>query len=179
EPMAAALGAELPVDDASGSMVVDVGGGTTDLLNLYERSRGEGFGSEVKRRILIGTYALSEGYYDAYYKKAQQIRRLIRDDFNRALGTCDLLFGPTTPSTAFLLGEKTVDPVAMYLEDIYTVATNMAGLPGGSFQAPLIDGLPTGYQLTGRAFGECMILNAAHQVQMALAHIASGGFLNV
>ncbi len=138
-----------------------------DLMDLYERSRGEGFGSEVKRRILIGTYALSEGYYDAYYKKAQQIRRLIRDDFNRALGSCDLLFGPTTPSTAFVIGEKTADPVAMYLEDIYTVATNMAGLPGGSFQAPLIDGLPTGYQLTGRAFGESMILNAAHQVQMA------------
>ena len=138
----------------------------TDLMDLYERSRGEGFGSEVKRRILIGTYALSEGYYDAYYKKAQQIRRLIRDDFNRALGHCDLLFGPTTPSTAFVLGEKTADPVAMYLEDIYTVATNMAGLPGGSFQAPLLDGLPTGYQLTGRAFGESMILNAAHQVQM-------------
>ena len=139
----------------------------TDLMDLYERSRGEGFGSEVKRRILIGTYALSEGYYDAYYKKAQQIRRLIRDDFNRALSSCDLLFGPTTPSTAFVLGEKTADPVAMYLEDIYTVATNMAGLPGGSFQAPLIDGLPTGYQLTGRAFGESMILNAAHQVQLA------------
>jgi aspartyl-tRNA(Asn)/glutamyl-tRNA(Gln) amidotransferase subunit A len=137
-----------------------------DLMDLYERSRGEGFGSEVKRRILIGTYALSEGYYDAYYKKAQQIRRLIRDDFNRALGSCDLLFGPTTPSTAFVLGEKTADPVTMYLEDIYTVATNMAGLPGGSFQTPLIDGLPTGYQLTGRAFGESMILNAAHQVQM-------------
>ena len=112
-------------------------GGPTDLMDLYERSRGEGFGSEVKRRILIGTYALSEGYYDAYYKKAQQIRRLIHDDFNRALGSCDLLFGPTTPSTAFVLGEKTADPVAMYLEDIYTVATNMAGLPGGSFQAPL------------------------------------------
>ena len=138
-----------------------------DLIDLYERSRGEGFGNEVKRRILIGTYALSEGYYDAYYKKAQQIRRLIRDDFNRALVSCDLLFGPTTPSTAFIIGEKTADPVAMYLEDIYTVATNMAGLPGGSFQAPLIDGLPTGYQLTGRAFGESMILNAAHQVQMA------------
>jgi len=138
----------------------------TDLIDLYERSRGEGFGNEVKRRILIGTYALSEGYYDAYYKKAQQIRRLIRDDFNRALGSCDLLFGPTTPSTAFVLGEKTADPVAMYLEDIYTVATNMAGLPGGSFQAPLIDGLPAGYQLTGRAFSESVILNAAHQVQM-------------
>lgn len=138
-----------------------------DLIDLYERSRGEGFGSEVKRRILIGTYALSEGYYDAYYKKAQQIRRLIKQDFERALNQCDLLFGPTTPSTAFVIGEKTADPIAMYLEDIYTVATNMAGLPGGSFQAPLIDGLPSGYQLTGPAFGEGAILNAAHQIQTA------------
>ena len=138
-----------------------------DLIDLYERSRGEGFGGEVKRRILIGTYALSEGYYDAYYKKAQQIRRLIKQDFERALNQCDLLFGPTTPSTAFVIGEKTADPIAMYLEDIYTVATNMAGLPGGSFQAPLIDGLPSGYQLTGPAFGEGAILNAAHQIQTA------------
>ena len=138
-----------------------------DLTDLYERSRGEGFGSEVKRRILIGTYALSEGYYDAYYKKAQQIRRLIKQDFERALNQCDLLFGPTTPSTAFVIGEKTADPIAMYLEDIYTVATNMAGLPGGSFQAPLIDGLPSGYQLTGPAFAEGAILNAAHQIQTA------------
>ena len=138
-----------------------------DLTDLYERSRSEGFGSEVKRRILIGTYALSEGYYDAYYKKAQQIRRLIKQDFEQALSQCDLLFGPTTPSTAFVIGEKTADPVAMYLEDIYTVATNMAGLPGGSFQAPLIDGLPSGYQLTGPAFGEGAILNAAHQIQTA------------
>ena len=138
-----------------------------DLTDLYERSRGEGFGGEVKRRILIGTYALSEGYYDAYYKKAQQIRRLIKQDFESALNQCDLLFGPTTPSTAFVIGEKTADPIAMYLEDIYTVATNMAGLPGGSFQAPLIDGLPSGYQLTGPAFGEGAILNAAHQIQTA------------
>ena len=139
----------------------------TDVLDLYERSRSEGFGSEVKRRILIGTYALSEGYYDAYYKKAQQIRRLIRDDFNRALASCDLIFGPSTPSTAFGIGEKNSDPVSMYLEDIYTVATNLAGLPGGSFQAPLVNGLPTGYQLTGPAFGESIILNAAYQVQTA------------
>ena len=101
------------------------------------------------------------------YKKAQQIRRLIKQDFERALNQCDLLFGPTTPSTAFVIGEKTADPIAMYLEDIYTVATNMAGLPGGSFQAPLIDGLPSGYQLTGPAFGEGAILNAAHQIQTA------------
>ena len=139
----------------------------TDVSDLYERSRSEGFGSEVKRRVLIGTYALSEGYYDAYYKKAQQIRRLIRDDFNRAFASCDLIFGPSTPSTAFGIGEKNSDPVSMYLEDIYTVATNMAGLPGGSFQAPLVSGLPTGYQLTGPAFGESIILNAAHRVQIA------------
>ena len=138
-----------------------------DLTDLYERSRGEGFGSEVKRRILIGTYALSEGYFDAYYKKAQQIRRLIKQDFDRAFSLCDLLLSPTTPSTAFALGEKSDDPVAMYLEDIYTIATNLAGLPGGSFQAGLIDGLPAGYQLTGPAFSESKILNAAHKVQQA------------
>ena len=139
----------------------------SDLTDLYERSRGEGFGGEVKRRILMGTYALSEGYYDAYYKKAQQIRRLIKQDFDRVFETCDLLVGPTTPSTAFVLEEKSFDPVAMYLEDIYTVATNLAGLPGGSFQAPLIDGLPSGFQLTGPAFSEGLILNAAHQIQQA------------
>tara|TARA_B110000305_G_scaffold111316_1_gene125332 strand:+ start:19201 stop:20667 length:1467 start_codon:yes stop_codon:yes gene_type:complete len=138
-----------------------------DLTDLYERSRGEGFGSEVKRRILIGTYALSEGYFDAYYKKAQQIRRLIKQDFDRAFSLCDLLLSPTTPSTAFALGEKSDDPVAMYLEDIYTIATNLAGLPGGSFQAGLIGGLPAGYQLTGPAFSESKILNAAHKVQQA------------
>ena len=139
----------------------------SDLTDLYERSRSEGFGREAKRRILMGTYALSEGYYDAYYKRAQQIRRLIKQDFDRAFEACDLLLGPTTPSTAFVLGEKSSDPVAMYLEDIYTVATNMAGLPGGSFQAPLIDGLPSGFQLTGPAFSEGRILSAAHQIQQA------------
>jgi aspartyl-tRNA(Asn)/glutamyl-tRNA(Gln) amidotransferase subunit A len=139
----------------------------TDLMDLYERSRSEGFGREVKRRILIGTYALSEGYFDAYYKKAQQIRRLIRDDYTQAFAECDLLLSPTTPSTAFPIGEKSADPVAMYLEDIYTVATNLAGLPGGSFQAGLIDGLPAGYQLTGPAFSEGRILNVAHQLQRA------------
>lgn len=136
-----------------------------DLVALYERSRGEGFGSEVKRRILIGTYALSEGYFDAYYKKAQQIRRLIKNDFDEAFADCDLILSPTTPSTAFMIGEKKDDPVAMYLEDTYTVATNMAGLPGGSFQAGLINHLPIGYQLTGPIFAEGIILKAAHQIQ--------------
>lgn len=138
-----------------------------DLTDLYERSRAEGFGFEVKRRILIGTYALSEGYFDAYYKKAQQIRRLIQNDFQQAFASCDLILSPTTPSTAFAIGAKSEDPVAMYLEDIYTVATNLAGLPGGSFQAGLLDGLPVGYQLTGPAFSEARILNAAHQLQLA------------
>lgn len=139
----------------------------TDLLDLYSRSRGEGFGPEVKRRILIGTYALSEGYFDAYYKKAQQVRRLIRDDYLHAFTECDLILSPTTPSTAFPIGEKSTDPVAMYLEDIYTVSTNLAGLPGGSFQAGLIEDLPAGFQLTGPAFSEARILNAAHQLQQA------------
>jgi aspartyl-tRNA(Asn)/glutamyl-tRNA(Gln) amidotransferase subunit A len=137
-----------------------------DLMDLYERSRAEGFGLEVKRRILIGTYALSEGYFDAYYKKAQQIRRLIQNDYNHAFTQCDLILSPTTPSTAFEIGAKSEDPVAMYLEDIYTVATNLAGLPGGSFQAGFLDGLPVGYQLTGPAFAEARILNAAHQLQL-------------
>lgn len=136
-----------------------------DLTDLYTRSRGEGFGSEVKRRILIGTYALSEGYYDAYYKKAQQIRRLIKQDFLQAFTQCDLLLGPTTPGTAFAIGAKQDDPVAMYLEDIYTVATNLAGLPGGSFPAGLLDGLPVGYQLMAPHFAEARILQVAHQVQ--------------
>ncbi len=137
-----------------------------DLMDLYERSRAEGFGLEVKRRILIGTYALSEGYFDAYYKKAQQIRRLIQNDYNHAFTECDLILSPTTPSTAFEIGAKSEDPVAMYLEDIYTVATNLAGLPGGSFQAGFLDGLPVGYQLTGPVFAEARILNAAHQLQL-------------
>lgn len=136
-----------------------------DLADLYTRSRGEGFGSEVKRRILMGTYALSEGYYDAYYKKAQQIRRLIKQDFMQAFTQCDLLLGPTTPGTAFALGAKQDDPVAMYLEDIYTVATNLAGLPGGSFPAGLLDGLPVGYQLMAPHFSEAQILQVAHQIQ--------------
>jgi aspartyl-tRNA(Asn)/glutamyl-tRNA(Gln) amidotransferase subunit A len=136
-----------------------------DLNDLYTRSRGEGFGSEVKRRILMGTYALSEGYYEAYYKKAQQIRRLIKMDFLQAFTQCDLLLGPTTPGVAFPIGAKTHDPVAMYLEDIYTVATNLAGLPGGSFPAGRIDGLPVGFQLMAPHFAESRILNVAHQVQ--------------
>jgi aspartyl-tRNA(Asn)/glutamyl-tRNA(Gln) amidotransferase subunit A len=136
-----------------------------DLLDLYTRSRGEGFGEEVKRRILIGTYALSAGYYDAYYKKAQQVRRLIRQDFLDAFDTVDLIAGPTTPHTAFGLGEKTDDPVAMYLEDIYTLGVNLAGLPALSTPAGLIQGLPVGLQLVGPHFAEGRLLGAAHQFQ--------------
>ena len=136
-----------------------------DLQDLYERSRGEGFGAEVKRRIMVGTYALSAGYYDAYYLKAQQVRRLIRDDFVSAFAEVDVILGPTSPSTAFLLGEKADDPVTMYLSDIYTIAVNLAGLPGMSIPAGFVDGLPVGLQLIGNYFDEGTLLNAAHCYQ--------------
>lgn len=136
-----------------------------DLLDLYTRSRGEGFGAEVKRRIMVGTYALSAGYYDAYYLKAQKVRRLIADDFKRAFSEVDIILGPTTPTTAFKLGEKTDDPVTMYLSDIYTIAVNLAGLPGLSMPAGFAQGLPVGVQLIGSYFDEARLLNAAHQYQ--------------
>ncbi|HEB77912.1 MAG TPA: Asp-tRNA(Asn)/Glu-tRNA(Gln) amidotransferase subunit GatA [Methylothermaceae bacterium] len=136
-----------------------------DLEDLYLRTRAEGFGAEVKRRILIGTYALSAGYYDAYYLKAQKIRRLIADDFKRAFQEVDALLGPTTPTPAFRLGEKTGDPIAMYLSDIYTIAVNLAGLPGMSLPAGFIDGRPVGMQLIGDYFAEERLLNIAHCYQ--------------
>jgi aspartyl-tRNA(Asn)/glutamyl-tRNA(Gln) amidotransferase subunit A len=136
-----------------------------DLLDLYERSRGEGFGAEVKRRIMVGTYALSAGYYDAYYLKAQQVRQLIRGDFLKAFEQVDLVMGPTSPTTAFRLGEKADDPVTMYLSDIYTIAVNLAGLPGMSIPAGFHDGLPVGLQMIGNYFEEGRLLNAAHQYQ--------------
>jgi aspartyl-tRNA(Asn)/glutamyl-tRNA(Gln) amidotransferase subunit A len=136
-----------------------------DLLDLYTRSRGEGFGDEVKRRIMIGTYALSAGYYDAYYLKAQQCRRLISDDFQRAFEEVDVIMGPTAPNPAFRFGEKTDDPVAMYLEDIYTINTNLAGLPGMSIPAGFVDGLPVGLQIIGNYFDEARLLNVAHRYQ--------------
>ncbi len=138
-----------------------------DLEDLYKRSRGEGFGDEVKRRIMIGTYALSAGYYDAYYLKAQQLRRLIKNDFQQALADVDLILGPTTPEIAFALGAKTADPVSMYLQDIYTIALNLAGLPGLSLPAGFVDGLPVGLQLIGNYFDEAGILAAAHAFQQA------------
>jgi aspartyl-tRNA(Asn)/glutamyl-tRNA(Gln) amidotransferase subunit A len=136
-----------------------------DLHDLYTRTREEGFGDEVKRRILVGTYALSAGFYDAYYKKAQQIRRLIKNDFVEAFKQVDVIMGPTVPNTAFALGEKSSDPVSMYLEDIYTIAANLAGLPGMSIPAAVVDGKPVGLQLIGNYFAEAKLLNVAHQFQ--------------
>jgi aspartyl-tRNA(Asn)/glutamyl-tRNA(Gln) amidotransferase subunit A len=136
-----------------------------DLHDLYTRTREEGFGDEVKRRILVGTYALSAGYYDAYYKKAQQVRRLIKQDFLDCFEQVDLIAGPTTPGPAFALGAKSDDPVAMYLEDIYTLAVNLAGLPGMSVPAGFVDDKPVGLQLIGQHFGEARLLNVAHRFQ--------------
>ena len=136
-----------------------------DLTDLYCRSRGEGFGAEVKRRILIGTYALSSGYYDAYYRKAQQVRRLLRDDFMRAFADVDVIIGPTTPTVAYHTGAHSKDPVTMYLGDIYTTAANLAGLPSLSIPAGFVDGLPVGMQMTAAHFDEARMLGLAHQYQ--------------
>ena len=136
-----------------------------DLEDLYTRSRGEGFGDEVKRRILIGTYALSAGYYDAYYLQAQKVRRLIRDDFLKAFEQVDVIMGPTTPSVAFKLGAKADDPVSMYLSDIYTIAVNLAGLPAMSIPAGFSDDLPVGLHIAGNHFAEAKLLNVAHRYQ--------------
>jgi len=136
-----------------------------DLEDLYKRSRSEGFGNEVKRRIMIGTYALSAGYYDAYYLKAQKMRGLIRRDFMEAFQKVDVIAGPTSPTPAFKLGEKTSDPISMYLSDIYTIAVNLAGLPGISIPAGFTKGLPIGLQLIGNYFAEARLLNIAHQYQ--------------
>ena len=135
-----------------------------DLEDLYTRTRSEGFGDEVKRRILVGTYALSAGYYDAYYRKAQRVRRLIRQDFIDAFRQVDVIAGPTSPHVAFPHGAK-ADPVEMYLEDIFTIAVNLAGLPGISVPAGFENGLPFGLQIIGPDFGEALVLNVAHQFQ--------------
>lgn len=138
-----------------------------DLADLYKRSRSEGFGEEVKRRILIGSYALSAGYYDAYYRKAQQLRRLIKQDFSNALEQVDVILAPTTPSPAFKRGEKNTDPVAMYLEDIFTISVNLAGLPAISIPCGQLENKPIGLQLIGNYFAESRLLNIAHQFQQA------------
>ncbi|MEY3136852.1 MAG: hypothetical protein RL580_584 [Pseudomonadota bacterium] len=137
-----------------------------NLTDLYSRSRGEGFGAEVKRRIMTGTYVLSAGYYDAYYLKAQRVRQLISADFARAFGECDLLLGPTSPTPAFRIGDKCDDPITMYLNDIYTIGANLAGLPGMSLPCGFVGGLPVGLQLIGPHFSEARMLNAAHRYQM-------------
>ena len=139
-----------------------------DLADMYRKSRAQGFGAEVKRRILIGTYVLSHGYYDAYYLKAQKIRRLIAQDFAEAYRQCDLILGPTAPSVAFALGAKAADPVQMYLIDIYTVAANLAGLPAMSIPCGFGEGgMPVGLQLAGNYFAEALMLQTAHQYQLA------------
>ena len=136
-----------------------------DLNDLYTRTRAEGFGGEVKRRILVGTYALSAGYFDAYYLKAQKVRRLIQQDFINAFKEADVLMSPVSPSPAFVQGEKINDPVTMYLEDIFTIAVNLAGVPAMSVPAGFVDGLPVGLQIIGNYFEEARLLNAAHQFQ--------------
>ncbi len=136
-----------------------------NLEDMYKRSRGEGFGEEVKRRIITGTYALSTGYYDAYYLKAQKVRRLISDDFQSAFADVDMILSPTTPTPAFNIGSKTDDPVSMYLSDIYTITVNLAGLPGLSMPAGFINNMPVGAQLIGNYFTESKLLNVAHQYQ--------------
>lgn len=136
-----------------------------DLEDMYKRSRAEGFGSEVKRRIMIGTYALSAGYYDAYYLKAQKVRRKIKEDFVKAFEKVDVIMGPVSPTTAFKIGEKSDDPVSMYLSDIYTLAINLAGLPAMSVPVEPAVGLPVGLQIVGNYFDEARLLNVAHQFQ--------------
>ena len=138
----------------------------SDLVDMYTKTRTEGFGSEVKRRIMIGAYALSSGYYDAYYSQAQKLRRLISNDFDAAFADCDVLMGPTTPTTAFAAGSRTDDPISMYLNDIYTIPTNLAGLPAGSIQAGFTSaGLPAGLHLMTPYLQEAKLLNIAHKYQ--------------
>jgi aspartyl-tRNA(Asn)/glutamyl-tRNA(Gln) amidotransferase subunit A len=137
------------------------------LDDMYMKTRAQGFGAEVKRRILIGAYVLSHGYYDAYYLQAQRIRRLIADDFVEVFKACDVIMGPTSPTTAFKLGEKAADPVQMYLSDIYTIAVNLAGLPGMSIPCGFADGLPVGLQVIGNYFAEARLLDVAHRFQLA------------
>lgn len=139
--------------------------GVRDLKEMYERSRSEGFGTEVKRRIMLGTYVLSAGYFDAYYKKAQQVRTLLRQDFETAFGQCDVVATPTSPEAAFKLGEKSEDPISMYLSDIYTVSANLAGIPGVSVPCGSKDGLPVGLQLLGRVLDEETVLRVADVFQ--------------
>ncbi|MBO1922884.1 Asp-tRNA(Asn)/Glu-tRNA(Gln) amidotransferase subunit GatA [Thiomicrorhabdus sp. 6S3-12] len=137
----------------------------TDLQDLYKRSRAEGFGAEVKRRIMVGAYALSAGYYDAYYLKAQRLRRMVRDDFTNAFEQCDVIMGPVAPTPAFNIGEKTDDPTSMYLADLYTIPVNLGGFPGMSVPAGFANGRPVGLHIVGPYFSEAKLLNIGHQFQ--------------
>ena len=149
-----------------------------DLMDMYCKTREEGFGEEVKRRIMIGTYVLSAGYYDAYYLKAQKIRRLISEDFSKAFKKCDVILGPSAPSVSFPIGDKKEDPLKMYMQDVYTISTNLAGLPGLSMPAGLINNLPVGIQLIGNYFSEAKLLNVANIFQMNTDwhHLSPKGF---
>jgi len=149
-----------------------------DLMDMYCKTRKEGFGEEVKRRIMIGTYVLSAGYYDAYYLKAQKIRRLISEDFSKAFKKCDVILGPSAPSVSFPIGDKKEDPLKMYMQDVYTISTNLAGLPGLSMPAGLINNLPVGIQLIGNYFSEAKLLNVANIFQMNSDwhHLSPKGF---
>jgi aspartyl-tRNA(Asn)/glutamyl-tRNA(Gln) amidotransferase subunit A len=142
--------------------------GATDLLEHYERTRGQGFGPEVKRRIMLGTFALASGYYDAYYARAQRVRTLIVRDFARVFDDVDLLLSPTSPTVAFGFGERTDDPYAMYLSDVCTIPTSLAGLPALSIPCGRSDGLPVGLQIIGPAFSENRLLGAAHALETAI-----------
>jgi aspartyl-tRNA(Asn)/glutamyl-tRNA(Gln) amidotransferase subunit A len=141
-----------------------------DYVDTYRKTRGAGFGPEVKRRIMLGTYALSAGYYDAYYKKAQQVRTLIKREFDAVLSRVDFLLTPTSPTVAFKLGAKTADPLQMYLADVDTLPVNIAGLPGLSLPCGLSDGLPVGLQIIGRAFDEARLLRVAYAYEQATPH---------
>jgi aspartyl-tRNA(Asn)/glutamyl-tRNA(Gln) amidotransferase subunit A len=139
-----------------------------DLIEMYERTRGEGFGAEVKRRVMIGTYALSSGYYEAYYGTAQKVRTLVRRDFAQAFARVDLIVAPTSPTVAFRIGARTADPLSMYMSDICTLPVNLAGLPAISIPCGLSEGLPVGFQVIGPAFSENRILDAAHAIEQAI-----------
>jgi aspartyl-tRNA(Asn)/glutamyl-tRNA(Gln) amidotransferase subunit A len=141
-----------------------------DLRHMYGETRDRGFGPEVKRRIVLGTFVLSSGYYDAYYLRAQKVRTLIRRDFETAFQSCDVVAMPTTPTPAFRIGEKTADPLQMYLEDIFTVPANLAGIPGLSLPCGFAAGLPVGLQLLGRPFDEATLLRAGHAYQQGTSH---------
>jgi aspartyl-tRNA(Asn)/glutamyl-tRNA(Gln) amidotransferase subunit A len=142
--------------------------GDGDLMSMYTRTRHDGFGAEVKRRVLIGTYALSSGYYDAYYGRAQRVRTKIADDFRAAFDEVDFVVTPTSPGVAFELGSKTGDPLAMYLNDYFTVPMSLAGIPAISIPCGLSEGLPVGFQLAGPAFSENRVLDAAHALEQAI-----------